>query len=147
MTLEDGLRDHLLASPILLTLAPADPRETHLADLTDVRQRILIAEVGGEPVAYLRIGPHSDDVTELLQDEGTAAITGAYTVPGWRSTGVAASLLEAAIDWARSSGYERCGVDFESANLEGSRFWFEHFQPVSVAFVRRLGPEAGRVVG
>jgi GNAT superfamily N-acetyltransferase len=146
MALEDGLRRHLLASPVWLTLPPPRDRAAHLARLADASSATLVAEIGGALVADLRIGPHAHDVTTLLQDDGTAAITAAFTTPQHRRSGVARALLDAALDWARQRGYERCGVDFESANLEASRFWPTYFDPVSVALVRRLHPLAGQVV-
>jgi GNAT superfamily N-acetyltransferase len=145
--LEDGLRRHLLASPVFLTLPPPRDREGHLERLADPASVTFLAEVDGEVIADLRIGPHADDVTPLLQDDGTAAITAAFTRPEHRGSGVATALLDAALAWALDRGYQRCGVDFESANLEAIRFWPGHFQPVSVAYVRRLHPRSGQVVG
>ena len=92
------------------------------------------------PVAFLRIGPSADDVATIVRDPGTASITGAYTVPAHRGTGVASALLDAAVEWAREAGYVRCGVDHEAANGEASRFWARHATPVALSLARRLPP-------
>jgi GNAT superfamily N-acetyltransferase len=66
------------------------------------------------------------------------AITGAYTREGVRGTGIGTALLWHGFEWARSSGYRHCSVDFESANLSGSRFWLRHFEPVCHSLMRRV---------
>jgi hypothetical protein len=47
-------------------------------------------------------------------------------------------MLDGALAWARESGYVRCAVDFESANLLASRFWPKHFETVGITVGRRL---------
>ena len=57
-----------------------------------------------------------------------------------RGTGIGTALLRHGFEWARSSGYTHCSVDFESANLPGSRFWLRHFEPVCHSLMRRVDP-------
>jgi GNAT superfamily N-acetyltransferase len=136
--LEDGLRAHLVASPVFLALGPA-------RTLTDQRKRIgnseaavLLAEVNGQVVGHMIVGPSSDDAATIIRDAATASISGAFVRPEHRRTGVADTLLAAAIEWARSGGYERMAVDFETANLLASRFWTRSFRPVTITLARRV---------
>ena len=136
--LEDGLRDHLTRPPTLLPLAPARSAEEQRRRIEDPGRAVLLADVGGRVAGHLLVGPVADDVATIVQDPRTASITGAFVRAEDRRTGVAETLLAAAIEWARSGGYERLGVDFESANTLASRFWLRHFTPVTFAMVRRL---------
>jgi len=141
--LEEGLRRHLLASPVFLVLPPPRTVEEHRARLLDPEVVTLLAEHGGGPVASLRIGSCADDVATIVRDPGTASITGAFTLADRRRTGIATALLNAGLDRARALGYVRCAVDFESANLEAARFWTRWFEPIATWHIRRLHPRAG----
>lgn len=136
--LEDGLRDHLTRPPTLLPLAPARSAEEQRRRIEDPGRAVLLADVDGRVVGHLLVGPVADDVATIVQDARTASITGAFVRAEHRRTGVAQTLLASAIEWARSEGYERLGVDFESANTLASRFWLRQFTPVTFAMVRRL---------
>jgi GNAT superfamily N-acetyltransferase len=135
--LEKGLHDHLAATPLFLRY-PALDRAALTARLADERTATLLASDERGPLAYLRIGPHSVDASTIIRDEGTASITGAFTRADRRGEGVARTLLDAALAWARDSGYVRCAVDFESANLLASSFWPQHFTIVGLTVGRRL---------
>jgi GNAT superfamily N-acetyltransferase len=136
--LDLGLRRHLSASPIFQGLGPARSLELQRRELADSAVATFVATSGDAPLAFLRIGPVSDDVAMLVRDEGTASITGAFTLADHRGAGIATDLLDAAIGWARAQGYARCAVDHESANREAGRFWARHFSPVAVSLSRRL---------
>jgi GNAT superfamily N-acetyltransferase len=60
----------------------------------------------------------------------------AFTKASARSKGVATALLNRSLEWARSQGYERCAVDFETMNFLASRFWLKWFEPVCYSLVR-----------
>jgi GNAT superfamily N-acetyltransferase len=136
--LEDRLREHLTQSPTLLPPTPARSPEDQRRRIEDPAGAVLLAITDGREVGYMLVGPVADDVAAIVQDPGTASISGAFVRPEWRRSGVAETLLAAAIEWARRNGYERLGVDFESANMLASRFWLRHFAPVTYAMVRRL---------
>lgn len=142
VALEEGLRDHLASSPTYLVMSPAETRHVQERRLADPAFATLLAEADGVPVAFLRIGPCSDDVATIVRAPTTASITGAFTLPEWRSGGVAGCLLDAALAWARAEGFERCAVDFESMNPAGSRFWLASFTPVSNVMTRTIDARA-----
>ena len=125
----------------VLPLAPARSVEEQRRRIEDSGRAVLLTEAEGQVIGHLLVGPVADDVAAIVQDPGTASITGAFVLPERRRSGVAETLLAAAVDWARENGYERIGVDFESANTLASRCWLRYFTPVTFAMVRRLaGP-------
>ena len=136
-SLQDALRQHLATTPLFMRFPATDLDELAIK-LADPAIATLLATDDKGPLAFLRIGPHSTDASTIIRDEGTASITGAFTRADRRGQGVARVLLDAALAWARDSGYIRCAVDFESANLLASRFWPDHFQVVGITVGRRL---------
>jgi GNAT superfamily N-acetyltransferase len=143
LALDRGLRRHLVEAPTFLVLAqPQDP-DAIAARLAERGTATFLAERAGEAVAFLRVGPTGDDVATLVRDPATLGIDAAFTRTADRDLGTAAALLGAAAGWAREQGARRLGVDFESANVLGARFWRRWFTPVVASCVRRLDPAAG----
>jgi GNAT superfamily N-acetyltransferase len=138
LELELGLREHLASTPLFLELGPALSLEEVAHELADERSVTFLSRDERGPLAFLRIGPASSDASTIVRDAGTASITRAFTRADRRGGGVASSLLDAALGWAREQGYVRCAVDYESANLLASRFWARHFQVVGITVRRRI---------
>jgi GNAT superfamily N-acetyltransferase len=136
--LEDGLRAHLASSPVFFELGPARTLADQRKRIADPEAAVLLAEVDGQVVGHMLVGPSSDDAATVIRDAGTASISGAFVRPEHRRGGVADTLLAAAVEWARERGYERMAVDFETANLLASRFWTRSFRPVTYTLVRRV---------
>jgi GNAT superfamily N-acetyltransferase len=67
----------------------------------------------GEAVAYLGLGPASDDASTIICDEGTTSVSGVFTREDVRGEGIGTALLDRGLRWARERGFERCAVDFE----------------------------------
>jgi GNAT superfamily N-acetyltransferase len=142
--LEVALREHLAGAP---TFLPRDPDEpTHLATawwLSDPERALWLAFGDGAARAFLCMDPRSGQVLPTA-DESTVSIIGAYTAPGGRGAGVGAALLNRGLAWATSQGYATCAVDFEVANIEGSRFWLGRgFRPVTQAMYRHIHAPRG----
>ena len=140
LELHAGLVRHLRASPVFLRTPSAPVLEIQRRRLEDPASATFVALADDQPIAYLRIGPSADDVATIVRDPGTASITAAYTTPSTRGRGVASALLDAALEWARESGYVRCAADHEVANGEAGRFWARHLAPVAISLARRLPP-------
>jgi len=135
------LHEHLSDAPVFLPAEPpVDPEETKaaLADPQRAWRACFLAYVDGEAVGFLSIRGANTDASWVVQDAGTAGIDGAYTLPAHRGSGVATALLDEALRWARTTGYVRCAVDFESSNARASRFWLRHFRPVSYSVARQI---------
>lgn len=138
LPLERALQLHLESAPIYLSpsaVPDAAEREKWLSDPSHVmwlacRDGVPVGALGTEPTQQLVLPTSS---------KGTLAITFAYAEGAARRSGIATALLARALEWARAEGYDRCSVDFESANLEASGFWFKSgFRPVCRSLARRL---------
>jgi GNAT superfamily N-acetyltransferase len=136
------LAGHLRVSPVFAYF-PATRIEAGLGEfqkqLADENTAIFLAYEGDEITGFIRAGlPSLEEFNMPAYDDKTCAISIAYTREDWRGKGVAAALLNRVLDWARDRGCTRCTVDFESANLPGSRFWLSHFQPVCYNLARHI---------
>jgi GNAT superfamily N-acetyltransferase len=136
--LDRRLHEHTASSPVFLLRDEPEEVGWWTAQIADPKTAIWIAEESDVPVGYLIQGPAHDDACDLIVDPGTSSITGAYVVPEARGQGVAVGLLSHAVEWSREQGYARLSVDFETANIEGARFWLSHFRPVVVSLIRTI---------
>lgn len=135
MEFDRALDLHLAAAPVF---RPADDhrREYHEQWLADPAKPLWVAYLHGQAVAMMGAGPSNPDACHMVCDPGTASILTAYTSERWRERGIGSALLNQLLAWARSSGYVRCAVDFETQNLLGARFWLRNFQPVCYSMLR-----------
>lgn len=133
-----GLRRHLASAPIFLPLKEKWDQARDQAWLEQEGAMNWLACVDGQPAAWMRARTGDDGAGELVRDAATVAITGAYTVPAQRSSGVATALLQTVCTWATDQGAARLSVDFETQNIDGARFWLRHFQPVSYSLLRQV---------
>jgi GNAT superfamily N-acetyltransferase len=138
MALLDGLSRHLSAAPTYLAFTESEDRQGHEAWVGDPTHALWLAFEGEEVIGCLKTGPASEDACTIIRDEGTTSIVGAFTREHARGKGIAAALLDRALEWARSEGYVRCAVDFEPMNVLAARFWLRHFQSVCYALVRKV---------
>lgn len=135
----EGLQiQHMHDAPVCFPFTVSDSRAQHEAALTDHGRPFWLACIAGRPVGYIGAGPIKQDAGFLLQDEKTAAITGAYVEKDRRGKGVAPALLQAAVDWTRDAGYRRLAVDFEPQNTVACRFWCRHFRVTGLSFGRLI---------
>lgn len=138
MKLHEGLAQYAKGSPDFFIGEDLD-KEYFEEWLNDSDRVIWLAYANENPVAFIRMGPANEDVSTIIIDEKTTSIYGAFTQETMRGKDIATALLAHAIESARSTGYERCAVDFETMNLLGTRFWFRHdFKPVSLSLLRYI---------
>jgi len=138
LKLNHALGRHSAGSPTFLVENETRDRSYYEEILADPDKAILLAERGAEPLAYLELGPASEDACTIIYDEKTTSIIGAFTEEQVRNTGVTTALLNRALIWARAQGYEHCAVDFEPMNYLARRFWLRYFQPVSYTLIRQV---------
>jgi GNAT superfamily N-acetyltransferase len=136
--LTEAVQRHLAAPPTFLACVEKEDRVSHEGWLADPANAVWLAEEGTEVVAFMKQGPASLDASDIIVDEGTTSIVGAFTKESVRRTGLATALLNRSLEWARSEGYVRCAVDFEPMNVPAARFWTRHFEPVCYALVRHV---------
>jgi GNAT superfamily N-acetyltransferase len=138
MELDEGLRLHVKGSPDFFITEKHS--EEHFREwMADPARAIWLAYVDGEPVAFVQVGPASDDACTIIVDDKTTSLYGAFTREAMRGRDIATALLDRVLSAARSQGYERCAVDFEPMNLVSARFWRRHgFVPVCVSLLRYI---------
>jgi GNAT superfamily N-acetyltransferase len=145
MALNEALARYLAASPTFLADTEQRDRAYYQAWLQDPEKAIWLADDGCKAVAYLGLGPASEDASTIIRDEKTASIFGAFAEEQARGQGLATALLNRSLAWAHAAGYSRCAVDFEPMNPLASRFWLRHFEPVCYTLVRSVDEIAGGV--
>jgi GNAT superfamily N-acetyltransferase len=138
MTLSEALQRHLAAAPTFLAYNEKPDRAFHKRWLAEQANALWLACDGSEVVACLGQGGASEKACDIIWDAKTTSIISAFTRKSARGGGIATALLNRALEWARSEGYERCAVDFEPMNLLAARFWTRHFAPVCYAFSRQV---------
>ena len=138
LAMDTALNTYLAESPTFMPHESVHTIEEVKSWLASSENAFWIANLGGEPVAFLGMGPASQDACTIIVDEGTTSVLGAYTVESARSRGIATALLEHGLAWARQQGYTRCAVDFEPMNPLARRFWLRYFQPVSFSLIRQV---------
>jgi GNAT superfamily N-acetyltransferase len=143
MAFEEALHQHLAAAPIFLH-EENHPQEYHERWLADPANVLWLAYHGNEAVGCMGLGPANPEACYLINDARTASILTAYTKEELRNGGIGSALLNQTLTWARTAGYERCAVDFESHNIPGARFWLRHFQPVCYSLIRHVDRVTGQ---
>lgn len=91
----------------------------------------------GHLVSYLRIEQGGGN-SFAFKNPQTYNICGAYTTEAARRSGAGTLLLSAVVEWLRGQHAERLGVDYESFNVIGSRFWAKHFTPFLLSPARYI---------
>jgi len=86
----------------------------------------------------MKLGPANPSACHIIRDKNTTSVTGAFARVDARGKGIGTTLLNCALEWAQSVGYERCAVDFEPANIPGTRFWLRHFHPICYSLIRHV---------
>jgi GNAT superfamily N-acetyltransferase len=138
MELSEALQRHMASAPTFLVQEEHRDRCYYEEWLADPANALWLADDGTEAVAFMKQGPANTDACTIICDEKTSSIVGAFTKDHMRGRGIASALLNRALAWARSAGYERCAVDFEPMNPLATRFWLRHFQPVCYTLVRHV---------
>ena len=138
MALNHALVQHLAAAPIFLCSVGNEGRTFHEQWLTNSDNALWLAYQGREVTACLGFEPANTDACYIIRDEKTTSITSAFTAESERGNGIATTLLNHALAWARSVGYQRCAVDFEPQNIPAAHFWLRHFQPVCYSQIRHV---------
>lgn len=140
MAFDEALHQHLAAAPVFFS-EEHHSQEFHERWLADPGNVLWLAYQGDEAVGCMGLGPANPEACYFINDERTASILTAYTKEEMRSGGIGSALLNHSLTWARTAGYERCAVDFESPNIPGARFWLRHFQPVCYSLIRHIDAE------
>ena len=98
------------------------------------RSAVVVADLGHALGGFLQINPDSHFIdTATIGIAGVAAST--------RHRGVGTAIVNFAMDWAGSSGYRFCAVEWTSPNLTSDYFWRGMgFDPLQYKLTRRIDP-------
>lgn len=135
VSLDHELSSYLEGPPIFMTTLRRG-REYHNKWLSKSQHGLWLALYKEQVVAFMKICPINEDY--LITDEKTIWIQGAYTKTHLRRKGIGTALLKQALAWARSEGYTKCAVDFETDNVLASAFWLRYFKPTCFTLVRYI---------
>lgn len=124
------------SSPMFMPRVEEDPIQALTEWLIQHNHHLWVAYRDGKPVGHMSIQPDAE--TFVSEHETVMNITGAYVVDEERHSGVGGLLLGAIQHWLSQNGYPLCGVDFESFNTAGSKFWNKYFTPYTYSLVRRI---------
>jgi GNAT superfamily N-acetyltransferase len=140
LALRVALKRHLAEAPIFIPLTTQRGREFYEKWLPDSTNALWLAYRDRDAVAFMELMPSSRlGVVMPVFDKNTVTIIGAFTKEYLRQSGIGTTLLNHSLEWARSAGYKNCAVDFESANIIGSSFWYGNgFKPVCYSLVRYI---------
>ncbi|HZW05198.1 MAG TPA: GNAT family N-acetyltransferase [Anaerolineaceae bacterium] len=127
---------HYTEPPVFM--APQTPMDAaaFAALVSEPKNAVWLALDAGQPAGFIRFEGGSFGAADVVNDEGTVAITGAFVRPAYRGRRAALALLCAALQDFSRQGYARCSVDFESFNPEAANFWMRYFEPVCLSVMR-----------
>lgn len=131
--------------PVSMWPRTGDPEEEFAQLVAATHGGVWVADADGDIQSFLRVDATVDGASVLVSAPGNAAVSGAYTRPGWRGRGLAPALLDAALGAHAAAGGLTMSVDYETVNPLAMSFWPSRFRTVSVAMTRILeypGPAA-----
>lgn len=123
-------------APLWMPNPEEDPLEDLKGWMSSEDRWIWAAFDQDHPVGYLRTQAHAESY--LSHHPQLRNITAAYVDPMFRNRGVATELLNQALHDLHDHGITWCGVDYETINPSGSRFWSSQFKPYTISLTRRI---------
>ncbi len=132
------LSKYMASEPLFHPLLDTETKEYFEKWLYNRDNCVWAAFDGKEIVSYIKCVPSYDGASYTIRDPGTFSVNGAYTLSRYRGKGIQTTLLDLAVGYAGKEGFERCSVDFESYNINGSNFWTGHFTPCCYSLVRKI---------
>jgi GNAT superfamily N-acetyltransferase len=124
------------SSPLFMPVKEQNSVKELTQWLNQKNHHLWIAYSGDQIIGYMRIEPTGESYITSYKD--IMNITGAYVDPVHRGKGIGETLLNSIQKWLAKNNYSLCGVDYESFNISGSRFWEKYFTPYTYSLVRRI---------
>ncbi|MCL2254123.1 MAG: GNAT family N-acetyltransferase [Lachnospiraceae bacterium] len=114
--------------------------EKFLKDYHEFKPIYFVARKEGQIVAYIKAECGGE--TFIQDTPGYLHCTGLYCLPEHRGKGIGQNLLNLLLQKLKTQNYTRLGVDFESINPLGSKFWEKYFETYTYGVVRRIDESA-----
>ncbi len=139
-TPDDAALLHELAAVTFPLACPADTLpesiadfiSTHLSErsfaeyLADPGRALFLGEIDGEPAGYTMVvfgEPGDADAAASVTARPTAELSKCYALPGAHGTGLAAELVRASCDTARTRGARSVWLGVNQQNVRANRFY------------------------
>lgn len=121
-------------------------REEMTRLIRDPDRRCWVALRNGSAAGMMSLGPWlGSGLSPLLDLNRMVFVQDALTGEAARDPNVRGVLLDAALNWARGQGYERCYAAFRAADTLAHRFWFGvGVQPIAYWLMRRIDERIAR---
>lgn len=139
LPLENLLDQSYIASPFFM-FREQRTKAAFLEEYEHFHSIYFTASHHGRPVAFLRA--ELDGETFVCGAPGYLHVKGAYCLPEHRGKGLNQKLLSLLVRKLRDQGYSSLGVDFESMNPSGQKFWLKYFDAYTHSVVRRIDEKA-----
>lgn len=124
-------------SPLFMPGDEQDEFEALKASFAEPSTHIWIAYKNEEVVGYIRLSKNGESF--ISKHPTITNVTSAYVSPFLRGNHIATKLLETVKRYViHETDYMRLGVDYESINPSGARFWGKHFIPYTKTVARRI---------
>lgn len=137
-----ALARHLGGSPLFLC-REAETQDQIAQAVSSDSGAVIVADTDGEIAGFMsvRVAPENSPITMMYKGMGAIEPLGAYVRPEFRSRGIGAALVREVSAWCRERNVSEIHVDFESANLEATAFWLQHFHPTLYSVKRRVNQD------
>jgi hypothetical protein len=134
--MQGKLQNYFESSPIFTPVEKEDPEKYLDNWLKGKNHHLWAAYKDNKPAGFVKIEPSGERF--ITESDEVMNITGAYVVEEYRRSKIAGSLLGEIQKWMLENDYRLCGVDYESFNVAGSKFWNQFFTPYTYSLVRRI---------
>lgn len=137
--------DFYMEAPLFLA-RDSEKKEYYEELLKNDNTAVFLAYHGDKPVGFMNVRRQEDDDVISLSDRSTGMLDpmGAYIKSAYRGCGLGERLLNEVVLWCIENELQTIHVDFEAANLYGSKFWAKYFSPLMYSVKRRINQDAIR---
>jgi GNAT superfamily N-acetyltransferase len=123
-------------SPIFMPRNNEDPFKALNDWFNQSDRHLWIAYDGQTAVGYMRVEEDGESYISSIKE--VVNVTSAFVDPHFQGKGVGKKLLSVVRTYLSKKDYTSIGVDYETINPLGCRFWEKHFTPYTKTLTRRI---------
>lgn len=128
--------EFLNSSPLFMYRQPENSSKGLINWMQKESNKVFGVFDGSQLVSYIKVTNKGE--TFISNHRKMANICGAYTLPEYRNKGLASKIIAEINNYCLDQGYTHLGVDFETFNYLGSRFWLKYFNAYTLSLARRI---------